>query len=192
MSGKVGYLWKKFLLTVKHAYQRFIIRMRRIINYQIPKQVMSAIDTIWKETCIIYTLSADSSVWESGVEDIINKHKREYDLLFNNDIEYSKDDYMSVDTKVVVKDLIIANKQLELTSKRYLVYENELKKHGSPARVRNEFGDNFMYTPECMAFFKKLFTLQVQVLTKYFTFGKVQGKDELLEIGTPIEAQLVM
>lgn len=176
-------IWKKFLITAKHLIQRMMIRLRKIRKYRIPKRIETAIKKIYKDCCILYTHSADSSLWENGVQEIIKRNQTEYELLFNTDIEYSESEYVDVNTKEVNIDLISANKQLEIAEKRLLISE---KKRASISPK-----DGWFYSFEFTAFQKRLFTLELQVLSKYFSFGKIQGNNELIELGEPIEATLL-
>lgn len=176
-------VWKKFLITAKHLVQRMIIRLRKLRKYKIPKRVDTAIKKIYKDCCILYTYSADSSLWENGVQEIIKRNQMEYSLLFEVDTDYPESEYVDVDTKEVNIDLISANKQLEIAEKRLLISDKKR------AAVSPE--SDWFYSQAFISFQKRLFTLELQVLTKYFSFGKIQGNNELIELGEPVEATLL-
>lgn len=176
-------IWRKFLITAKHLVQRMQIRLRRIRSYKIPRKIDVAIKKIYHDCCTAYWHSQDSSIWDTAVDEILRRNQTEYALLFDTDDDYPESEYMDVDTIEVNKDLIAANKMLEIAEKRTLLSEKEL------ASVSEE--DVWFYSPRFLAFQKRLFTLELQVLTKYFSFGRIQGNHELIEIGSPIEARLL-
>lgn len=178
-------IWKKFVITAKHLIQRLLIRLRGVRKFTIPAKISEAIEKIYRDCCEVWVRSAtDRTLWDTGVQEVIRKNQSSYNMLFNTTPDdYPESSFIPVNTKEINTDLISVNKQLEITEKRELIGE----------RARGKISDQsrFFYEEKYINFCKKLFTLELQVLTKCFTFGKQKQKDEVIELGEPIEARLL-
>ena len=188
-SSKILIAIKKVLNAIRHAITRMGYRVKSMRRYQIPKEISRSIQRIVDLSSDLLD-TVDASYSAAQVEKELNKiyQMKEYKILFDKKpSDYSRDAFMSVDAKAVSANLIKADKQLSRLENEIMTLSRmDITDRSGEQNERFSLQDRINSLQETT----KVLSLKIQVLSKYFTFGRTITGEEI-PLGQEFDAEIV-
>lgn len=172
---KIIYNIKAFIISIRKLIDRFIYTLRNLGTYYIPKDVNECILKLHAKCSSVIEEAATSSDYDRNKLSTVT-FTNEYTNLFHkwSKNDFSKNDYIKVDTHKIVSIMKLLNKNLEMHEKLLLKYE-----------YNDSISEEIMKVSD---FYKNAFAIDLAILNKYFTFGKDSNGVEIIPLGVNVEA----
>ena len=168
---------RSFLLSLRRLLERFIYTLRKIGVYYLPKKVNDTINNLHSK-CMGIIVKSYSDQWydKNRLSDIVLS--QEYMNLFHkwSNEDFDKNDYIKVDKNKVISIMKSVNYSLEQEEKMLLKCQYE-----------KGFDDDH-YIKNMTEFYRSVYSTDLSILNKYFTFGKQKAGIEIIPVEIDIQA----
>lgn len=162
---------KTIITKLRHIIQRMMYNLYKIKKYSIPKLVQKDINIILDKWQRIYNeaknQNSDNSVIQNNINTLNNSN--EFKRLMSGDNNGSI--YIDVESIKILDELTKTDKEIEKIEVLIIKSNNESE------NIINSLLIN-------------LLNIKIQVLLKYFKYGKVSNKDKIINLDTDIDAEI--